>query len=49
MAIADLPDYGDAVKPMSPDEAVAKILFLLDFGGDAPNGSFFSNSEPVPW
>ena len=49
MGHEDLPDYGDAVKPMSPDEAVAKILFLLDFGADAPSGGFFSNSEPVSW
>jgi NAD(P)-dependent dehydrogenase (short-subunit alcohol dehydrogenase family) len=49
MGHEDLPDYGDAVKPMSPDEAVAKILFLLDFAADEPNGGFFSNGEPVPW
>ena len=49
MGHEDLPDYGDAVKPMSPEEAVANILFLLDFGADAPSGSFFSNGEPVAW
>ena len=49
MGHEDLPDYGDAVKPMSPDEAVDKILFLLDFGADVPSGGFFSNGEPVPW
>jgi NAD(P)-dependent dehydrogenase (short-subunit alcohol dehydrogenase family) len=49
MGHEDLPDYGDAVKPMSPDEAVAKILFLLDFGTDVPSGGFFSNGEPVAW
>jgi NAD(P)-dependent dehydrogenase (short-subunit alcohol dehydrogenase family) len=49
MGHEDLPDYGDAVKPMSAEEAVAKILFLLDFSADAPSGGFFSNGEPVPW
>ena len=49
MGHEDLPDYGDAVKPLTPDEAVAKIIFLLDFGTDVPNGGFFSNGEPVPW
>jgi len=49
MGHEDLPDYGDAVKPMSPSEAVEKILFLLDFAVDVPSGGFFSNGEPVPW
>ena len=49
MGHEDLPDYGDAVKPMSPAEAVAKIVFLLDFGADTPSGGFFSNGEQVPW
>jgi hypothetical protein len=49
MGHEDLPDYGDAVKPLTPDEAVAKIIFLLDFGADVPSGGFFSNGEPVPW
>ena len=45
----DLPDYGDAVKPMSSEEAVAKILFLIDFNPTVPNGGFFSNREQVAW
>ena len=49
MGHEDLPDYGDAVKPLTPSEAVEKILFLLDSGADVPNGGFFSNGEPVPW
>jgi NAD(P)-dependent dehydrogenase (short-subunit alcohol dehydrogenase family) len=49
MGHEDLPDYGDAVKPLTPSEAVEKILFLLDFGADVPSGGFFSNGEPVPW
>jgi len=49
MGHEDLPDYGDAVKPLSPSEAVEKILFLLDFGADVPSGGFFSHGELVPW
>ena len=49
MGHEDLPDYGDAVKPMTPSEAVAEILFLLDFGVDVPSGGFFSNGDPVAW
>ncbi len=49
MGHEDLPDYGDAVKPLSPSEAVEKILFLLDFGADMPSGGFFSHGELVPW
>ena len=49
MGHEDLPDYGDAVKSLTPSEAVAKFLFLLDFGADAPSGGFFSNGEPVQW
>lgn len=49
MGHEDLPDYGDAVKPLTPSEAVAKFLFLLDFGADTPSGGFFSNGEPVQW
>jgi NAD(P)-dependent dehydrogenase (short-subunit alcohol dehydrogenase family) len=49
MGHEDLPDYGDAVKPLTPSEAVEKILFLLDSGADVPSGGFFSNGEPVPW
>ncbi len=49
MGHEDLPDYGDAVKPLTPSEAVEKILFLLDFGADVPSGGFFSHGEPVPW
>ena len=49
MGHEDLPDYGDAVKPLTPSEAVEKILFLLDFGADVPSGGFFSHGELVPW
>ena len=49
MGHEDLPDYGDAVKPLTPSEAVEKILFLLDSGADVPSGGFFSHGELVPW
>ena len=49
MGHEDLPAYGDAVKPMAPCEAVEKVLFLLDFSTDTPNGGCFSNGVPVPW
>lgn len=49
MGHEDLPDYGDAVKPLTPSEAVEKILFLFDFGADVPSGGFFSHGELVPW
>lgn len=49
MGHEDLPDYGDSVKPMAPEEAVAKILFLIDFNPTVPNGSFFSNGEQLAW
>ena len=47
MGHKDLPDYGDAVKPMTPDEAVANFLFLLEFGADVPSGGFLCGGEPV--
>ena len=49
MGHEDLPDYGDSVKPMTPEEAVAKILFLIDFNPTVPNGGFFSNGEQIVW
>ena len=45
----DLPDYGDAVRPMSAKEAVEKLLWLMTLPEDGPTGGFFSEGEPVPW
>jgi NAD(P)-dependent dehydrogenase (short-subunit alcohol dehydrogenase family) len=45
----DLPDYGDAVRPMSPREAVEKLIWLTELTDDGPTGGFFSEGEPVSW
>ncbi len=45
----DLPDYGDAVRPMSAREAVEKLIWLMELPEDGPTGGFFSEGEPVPW
>lgn len=44
----DLPDYGDAARPMSPSEAVANYLWLIE-PGDGPTGCFFTGNETVNW
>ena len=49
MGHEDLPDYGDAVRPMSAEEAVAKLLWLTEVQDDLPTGGFFSLGEPVSW
>lgn len=44
----DLPDYGDAVAPMSPAGAVEQLMWLI--GSDPPpTGGFWSLGEKVPW
>jgi len=45
----DLPDYGDAVRPMSPQEAVEKLIWLMELPDNGPTGGFFSEGEPVYW
>ena len=45
----DLPDYGDAVRPMSASDAVAKMLWLIDTGTDVPTGGFYSEGVTVGW
>ena len=49
MGHEDLPDYGDAARPMSPEEAVLGYLWLLASGGDVPTGGFFTGRESVEW
>ena len=49
MGHGDLPDYGDAARPMSPQEAVAAYLWLLAPDVDLPTGGFFTLGEPVEW
>ena len=45
----DLPDYGDTVRPMFPQEAVEKLIWLTELPDDGPTGGFFSEGQPVPW
>ncbi len=49
MGHEDLPDYGDAVRPMSAKEAVEKLLWLTEVSDDGPTGGFFSLGERVSW
>lgn len=49
MGHEDLPDYGDAARPMSPEEAVAAYLWLLAPADDMPTGSFCTGRERVNW
>lgn len=44
----DLPDYGDAARPMSPEEAVANYLWLIA-PGKGPTAGFFTGQAPVAW
>ena len=45
----DLPDYGDAVRPMSAAEAVTKTMWLIDEGSHVPTGGFYSEGVTVGW
>ena len=45
----DLPDYGYAARPMTPEEAVYLYLWLLGPGDDVPTGGFFTGRERVEW
>jgi len=49
MGDEDLPDYGDAVKPLSPAEAVAAYLYLIDPAQAAPQGKFITGGEEISW
>ncbi len=49
MGHEDLPDYGDAARPMTPAEAVSAYLWLLAPGDDVPTGGFFTGRERVEW
>lgn len=44
----DLPDYGDAARPMTPEEAIANYLWLIT-PGEGPTGGFFTGRETVAW
>ncbi|MEP3046624.1 MAG: SDR family NAD(P)-dependent oxidoreductase [Roseibium sp.] len=45
----DLPDYGDAAKPMTPKDAIANYLWLLDDSDNVPTGGFFTGKDTVNW
>lgn len=49
MGHENLPDYGDAVKPLTPPEAVEQMLWLLDEADTTPTGGFYSQGESVGW
>lgn len=49
MGHADLPDYGDAVRPKTKEEAVRDLLWLTELPPDGPTGGFFSSGEGVAW
>jgi NAD(P)-dependent dehydrogenase (short-subunit alcohol dehydrogenase family) len=49
MGHEDLPDYGDAARPMTSKEAVAAYLWLLAPDDDVPTGGFYTGHERVEW
>ena len=49
MGQEDLPDYGDAIAPQRPDEAVRRLMWLLAADPVPPTGGFWSLGERVPW
>lgn len=44
----DLPDYGDAARPLTPEEAIANYLWLIE-PGDGPTGGFYTGRDTVAW
>ena len=48
MGHEDLPDYGDAARPMTPEEAVAAYVWLIEHG-EGPTGGFFTGRDAVDW
>ena len=49
MGHEDLPDYGDDVKPMTPAEATAALIWLTELPADGPSGKFFTEGREIPW
>lgn len=49
MGHEDLPEYGEAAKPQTPEQAVAAYLWLTGTDANLPNGSFFSGRKRVAW
>lgn len=49
MGHEDLPDYGDAVAPMSPTESVAQMVWLLEDKPIPPTGRFWTQRKETSW
>ena len=49
MGHEDLPDYGDAARPLSPEEAADTPVWLATLPADGPTGGFFNARQPITW
>ena len=49
MGHADLPDYGEGVRPKTPAEGVDTPVWLATLPDDGPTGGFFLNRQPRDW
>lgn len=49
MGHEDLPDYGDAVRPKTPEEGVDTPVWLATLTNDGPTGGFFTDRKPRDW
>ena len=49
MGHEDLPDYGDAARPKTPEEGVDTPVWLATLPDDGPTGGFFTDREPRDW
>lgn len=49
MGHEDLPEYGDAARPKTPEEGVDTPLWLATLPDDGPTGGFFTDRSPRPW
>ena len=49
MGHEDLPDYGDAARPKTPEEGVDTPVWLATLPDDGPTGGFYSDRKPRDW
>jgi NAD(P)-dependent dehydrogenase (short-subunit alcohol dehydrogenase family) len=49
MGHEDLPDYGDAARPKTPEEGVDTPVWLATLPDDGPTGGFYSDRKPRAW
>jgi NAD(P)-dependent dehydrogenase (short-subunit alcohol dehydrogenase family) len=49
MGHEDLPDYGDAARPKTPEEGVDTPIWLATLPDDGPTGGFYSDRQPRDW